>query len=108
MCNSTIRAAADSLGVSESYLYSRLKNEQFKKRYDDSRDKILQHSVLRLQSGISDAIETITMIMNDAENSPQVRLNAAETILRNCLRLTEQVDILHRIEALERNQDEYQ
>ena len=42
--------------------------------------------------------------MNDSENSPQVRLNAADALIRNNLKLTEQTDILRRLEALERMQ----
>ena len=40
-------------------------------------------------------------IATDPANSAQVRLNASEAIIRTSLKLTEQVDILQRIEKLE-------
>ena len=40
-------------------------------------------------------------ICEDAEASPQVRLNAADAIIRNSLKLTEQNDILSRLAELE-------
>ena len=39
--------------------------------------------------------------MRDEEAPPQTRLNAADTILRNSMKLSERVDILERLDALE-------
>jgi len=41
-------------------------------------------------------------ICKDAEAAAQVRLNAADAIIRNSLKLTEQADILERLKALEK------
>ena len=41
-------------------------------------------------------------IVNDKETNPQTRLNAAEAVIRNTLKLTERTDVLDRLDALER------
>lgn len=41
-------------------------------------------------------------ICSDTETAPQTRLNAADAIIRNTLKMTEQADILARLDELER------
>ena len=41
--------------------------------------------------------------MEDTDTAPQVRLNASALILQNCLKYTEQADIISRIEELEKS-----
>jgi len=48
------------------------------------------------------SVSTMSAIMTNEANSPQVRLNAADTILRYALKLTDKVDILERVENLEK------
>ena len=45
-------------------------------------------------------------ICTDPEAAPQVRLNAADAIIRNSLKLTEQTDILNRLQKLEKEMGE--
>ena len=40
--------------------------------------------------------------MTDTEASQQTRVNAAEAVIRNNLKMTEQTDILTRLDELER------
>ena len=47
------------------------------------------------------AIDATREIMDDAGNAASVRLNAADAILRHGLRMTEQMDILNKLEELE-------
>ena len=47
------------------------------------------------------AVDATREIMDNSDNAPQVRLNAADAILRHGLRLTEQMDILDRLDELE-------
>ena len=55
-----------------------------------------------MQGRLGDAIEVMGEICADAEVPAQTRLNAADAIVRNSLKLTEQVDILARLMELER------
>lgn len=102
LSNSTVRAAAAACGVSESKLYSRLKDKAFKEKYDSARRDIVTHSTAYLQGLTCEAIEKMRAIMNDPDNAPQLQLNAAECIMRNCLKLTEASDILEQIAELKK------
>lgn len=96
-----IRAAAEACGTSESQIYARLRIPEFKARYDEARRELLERNTAALQAHLGAAIETMGQICTDAETAPQVRLNAADAIIRNSLKLTEQADILARLAALE-------
>ena len=102
----TIRAASEVCGVSETQIYARLRLPEFKARYDKARRELLERNTAALQGHLGAAIETMGQICTDPETAPQVRLNAADAIIRNSLKLTEQTDIISRIEALEALQNE--
>lgn len=102
--NTTIKAAAKECRIAESTIYARLKDPEFKKQYDAMRFDLLERNTAQIQMQLGSAIQTMADVMNDGENSPQVRLNAADALIRNNLKLTEQTDILRRLEALERLQ----
>lgn len=101
----TIRAASTACGISESQIYARLRNADFKRKYDKARGELLDRNTAALQSHLGAAIETMGQICADTETAAQVRLNAADAIIRNSLKLTEQNDILQRLEKLEEAQD---
>ena len=104
--NTTIKSAARECKVAESTIYARLKDPEFKKQYDTMRLDLLERNTAQIQMQLGSAIQTMADVMNDSENSPQVRLNAADALIRNNLKLTEQADILRRLEALERMRDD--
>lgn len=97
-------AAAKALGCSTQPIYTRLKDNAFKAEFDRRRSENMSAACGVLQAALLDAIETARNILNDAENAPQIRLNAASMVLSNALRYTEQHEILKRIEALENAQ----
>ena len=98
----TIRAAASACQLSETQIYARLKDPAFKWRYEKARLEMLEESTAALQKHIGAAVEEMGKIATSHTGvTPQVRLNACEAIIRNSLKLTEQVEILRRLEALE-------
>lgn len=101
IANPTIRAASEACGVSETQIYARLRKPEFKERYDKARRELLDRNAAALQAHLGAAIETMGEICVDTETAPQVRLNAADAIIRNSLKLTEQSDILDRLQNLE-------
>lgn len=100
LSNSTVRAAAAACGVSETQIYSRLRNKEFREKYDRARRDLLDQSTAYIQGLVSEAIKKMYDVMNDENAAPQVQLNAAESIIRTCLKLTEQQDILQQIQEL--------
>lgn len=101
IANPTIRAASAACGVSETQIYARLRNSEFKSQYDEARRELLERNTAVLQGHLAGAIEVMGKICQDADTAPQTRLNAADAIIRNSLKLTEQTDILNRLQELE-------
>ena len=97
----TIKEASELSNVSESTLYRRLQDLDFRNRLNASRTVLIDYAQTRLQAEISRAIEVIIEIMNNPENPPQIRLNASDSIIRNCLKVTELCNVIERIERLE-------
>lgn len=98
----TVKEASKKSGISESIIYSRLKEPGFKSRYDSARLDVLEENKTALQHHIGKAVECISEIIDDKTATPQTRLNASESIIRNSLKMTEQVDILKRLDSLEK------
>lgn len=101
-----VRTAAKAAGISESAVYKRLRDKTFKAKYDQQRHLLLEQATGALQGHLNGAVATLASIMNDRSAPHQTRLNAAESIIRNCLKLTEQNEILARLDTLENEHDE--
>lgn len=100
-CN-TRQAAADSLGMGITTLYERLRDNSLQALLNEAQGQIVSGATSSLQARLEAAVSTIAEVMTDKDNAPQVRLNAADCLLRNCLRYTEQSQILTRLDELER------
>lgn len=102
LSNSTVREAAEVAGVSERTIYSRLKEKEFKASLEKARRELWKGHTQALQGQLGKAIDTIVEIMDGDDVPPQVRLNAASEIIRSGMKLTELVDVVERVDALER------
>ena len=101
LSTATVTQAARESGLSPNTIYKRLKDPEFSKRYYMARLEMLKSHVAELHGYLGGAIDTLGQIMENKDVPPQTRLNAAESIIRNCLKLTEQADIMDRLESLE-------
>lgn len=97
----TMKEASELINVSESTIYRRLNDLDFRDRLNESRTALIETATTKLQAELSGAIDVIIEIMNDSENPPQIRLNASDSIIRHCLKITEQCNIIERVERLE-------
>lgn len=107
LTSSTRLEAAEKLEISKDTLYKRMKNDVFKIDYRRAKDMIVSDAVTSLQTKMNEAINTIMGIMMNEDVSHQIRLNAAETILRYSIKLTETTELIERVEALEKGQHFY-
>jgi len=101
--NSSLRAASVACGVSETQIRKRLRDVEFKERYSQERRELLRQNTTALQGHVSKAISVIAAVMNSKTANEQTKLNAAEAIIRNSLKLTEQTEILERLDKLEKS-----
>lgn len=94
--------AARVAGVSESTLREYMKDPEFIEKYRQACGDMLKDAAQQARQGISPALETLREIAETPGN-PQARIMAARSTLEYSLRLTERVDILERVEALEKS-----
>lgn len=101
LMHGSVAEAEKVSGASRSTIYKRLEDREFKSEYDRRRTLVLNEACAALQSTLTSAIKTIEEIIQNEENAPQVRLNACGLILQNCLKYTEQIEVLKKLEELE-------
>lgn len=97
----SVKATADVLGISRNAIYKRLKDEEFKRKYDSMQGVILSVAASSMVENIQSAITVLKTIMENEEAADGVRLSAADSLLRHCVRYVEASNILKRIESLE-------
>ena len=99
--NGSIRKAAAALGCSAGCVRDRLKDEQFKKQYEDAKAAALNEATDNLSIKLTAAVDVLAKVMTDSETAATVRVSAADSVLRHGLRYIQQYEIIKRIEALE-------
>lgn len=87
LSNSTNAAAAEELNISETYLYKRMRSPEFQDLFSEAKKILFKSCLEQTQRSIMDAVGTMIDIMNDTENSAQVRLNAAQAVVTAATRL---------------------
>ncbi len=95
----TTKEAAKVAGMGESTLRAYKSDPEFVELYTAARHELLDTGVKALLSKFSDAVEVISEVMNDKEASPNVRLSAANSIIQNVVRLTDQTESMERAET---------
>lgn len=101
LTSDTRKDACKVLGIKTSTLYARMSNDEFRRKYQEAKDQLLEAVVDRLQAEMIEAVNVIAEIMKDKNNAPQVRLNASDALIRHGIKMTDQREILERIETLE-------
>lgn len=94
--------AAATAGIGESTLREYMKNPEFMERYKQAFGDMVRDATRQAQLSLALAISTLTEIMGNADEQATARIQAARATLEYALKLTEQTDILTRIENLER------
>lgn len=102
----TMAQAAQAAGVGVSSLRRWLKQDtEFMAAYQQAAKEALEHATKRAQAATGAAIDVLQTIMEDTEESAQARISAADRLLSHTLKLTEAVDLVGRLDALERLAD---
>ena len=99
-----VKGAAVACGLTQRAIYARLKKPAFRAEYDERRQQTLDDATLQLADSVGDAVTLLRQTVKDGE-SPALRLQAAEALLRHALRYTEMTDTLRRVAELERKLD---
>ena len=94
--------AAKAAGISENTLREYLRDPEFSEQYQQACGDMLRDAAQQARQGIAPALDALREITETPKN-PQARILAARSILEYALKLTERVDILERVEALEKS-----
>ncbi len=99
--NPNVSAASRDTGVSESTIRRYLKDNDFMQIYEEQRKELLRNSCYMLQANQNKAITELVKVIDDKEVATQVKLNAIDMLLRHSYKMTEQLDIIERLDKLE-------
>lgn len=91
LSNGTLKATAAAVGISERALYDRMNRGTFQGLYKAAKADMLRQAVCRLNDQTAAAVDTIAGIMTDKENSPTVRLQAAQALLNNSAKFAQRL-----------------
>jgi transposase len=94
-----VRQIAKDLAVSERTIYRRLKNQAFRQRISQFRDRMTYQAVGRLAAASGAAVNTLVALLSDAD--PRVRLCAAKTILEQGIKQRDLNEFGERLATLE-------
>lgn len=97
----TIKQAAESVGLSEQAVYSRLRKVDFRTKLQNARNDQFQVISSKLEDANFKALDTLINILDDSEVSAGIKVRASQTLLDLSLKNREQADILTRIQNLE-------
>ena len=79
----TIKAAAAAVNVSERTIYDRMNNGEFQALYKAAKADLIRAAVFNINNQLQAAINTVIDVMQNENNNPAIRLQAAQTILNN-------------------------
>lgn len=79
----TIKAAAAAVNLSERAIYDRMNSGNFQALYKAAKADLIRAAVFNINNQLQAAIDTVVDVMQNPDNNPAVRLQAAQTILNN-------------------------
>ena len=88
----TIKEAAAELNITPKTIYNRMEETDFKREYSEAKADILRRAVYSFNDRLTEAIETVSEIMNNKEIQPGTRLQAAQTIINSAGKFIEKLD----------------
>lgn len=100
LSNPSVEQAAKSIDVDPGTLQSWLRLDEFQEQYREVRRQLLDHTVTRMQTGLSKAIDVLER--NLSCGTPSVEVRTALGWLSHTLKIIEVCDLQERILELEK------
>lgn len=98
----TKEKAALAAGISPRTLRDYLADQSFQAEYKRAFAGLVEDATRQAQQSIAPALSTLRQIVESEDENAQARISAARSILEYSMKLTEQTDILARLEELEK------
>lgn len=103
----TQKAAAASTGVSDRQIREYLSKPEFQEAYRQALSQLVLEASFQARRGYAQALDALREIVSDPGQPPAARISAARSLLEYGLKLTEQADILVKLDELEKWRDEF-
>ena len=101
LSSKSITETCKKLNITRSTAYRYLKEENVKAEIDKRRGELINDTTLYLQDSLQECSRQLMEIIKDPNTTPQVKINAINSIFNNCNKLTETNDILTKIASIE-------
>ena len=101
LSNKDILTASKTLGISVQSIYNRLRKPEFRQRLQQERQGKFEVANSKLTDSMGKAISVLVEILEDSNVSAGVRIRASQILLDITLKVTEQTDIIQRLDSLE-------
>lgn len=101
LTNPTKERAAEAAGITSKTLRGYLADPEFQAEYKKAFADLMEDATRKVQQTLEPAVAVLREIMEDRSENGQVRVSAARSVLEYGLKMTEQTDILTRIQELE-------
>ena len=89
------------LKISRNTAYNYLKDEIVKDEINKRRTELMSDTTLFLQGNLQECSNMLMAIVKSENTTPQVKINAINSIFNNCNKLIETSDILVRLNNIE-------
>ena len=96
-----VEAAGRAAGIHRMTLFRWLNDPTFSKVYREARGRLLEQTLVVLQSASVDAVNVLVTVMNNTDASDQTRVTAAGKILEFAIRSREHLEFEDRLRQLE-------
>lgn len=102
LTHDTKESAARAAGVDPRTLRRYFGDAEFRKAYKEAFSGLVEDATRQAQQSIAPALQVLREIAGNGRETGQVRVSAARSLLEYSLRLTEQLDLLQRLEEMEK------
>lgn len=89
------------LDITRATYYNYLNDDAVKTEINNIRCNMLSDTAHYLQECLNECSKELMNIIKNKDTAPQIKINAINSIFNNCSKLTEQVDILTKINDIE-------
>ena len=97
----TVKEAAALAGIAETTGYRFMSRPRFRAELQRVQDMLLQQALGATLGMLTDALHTLSEVMNDQSAAPAVRVSAARAVLEIGIRFAEYAALAERVAALE-------
>ena len=106
LTHGTIKKAAAALGISARTIYNRLRDPDTRELYAQARGQLLESATASLCDALGDAVDFLHHTVCDPDAPLGLRVQSADSLLRNAIKYSETCDVLRRVAEIERRLDE--